>query len=503
MKVFDDNYRNDVISSLMEWQRYYIPQIITVMNGASTTANVSMYDTWPHGWTGDTKRTPLLILELIYMSSSSSSSSFNVDTTKYWYGLYGLSILFWIEMITTVTIECIVASVPTAIILYYAIILPQQQRKQQQQQHRLKQTTTISRTSIIPYIVGWCILLPIWIILPSPIITYFGVTNSILRFCLCGIAPTLSIFRILESMYNCTPNHAVQSLYDYLLYFSSPLLLYPKTKSIDTNHTPSSWSKLLYQHFKAFLVGLCLTGLYQSLLLHIHPYNTGPTSTPSHLYSWSSLFDMKLWYESLLYAILLQLYLLTFSSGLAFNTILLTGYETQPFSDQPLLYCTSPSNFWGRRWNILIHTSLKNGVYKPIRSLGGPTTLAVVATFIASGLFHEWLLPSAMPLYPHTHGLALAFFLWQSMLIAIEIMIGQHFVRWFASIIRIIPRPIRTLMVISLGLPVGHWFLDSYLRSEFFHHGQYCFPLFLSIPPIPSNIYNNDVPYLFQFKFYE
>ena len=90
-------------------------------------------------------------------------------------------------------------------------------------------------------------------------------------------------------------------------------------------------------------------------------------------------------------------------------------------------------------------------MFKPIRSLGGHTVLAVVATFIASGLFHEWLLPSTMTDYPHTHGLAITFFLWNAMLVAIEMMIGARMGRWFAVIAPYVPRPFITMAVISLG----------------------------------------------------
>ena len=208
--------------------------------------------------------------------------------------------------------------------------------------------------------------------------------------------------------------------------------------------------------------------------------------------------DLQIWYESISYALLFQLHLATFSSGLAVTTMILTGYSTQPFSDAPLQHCTSPSDFWGRRWNNLIHTCLKNGVFKPIRSLGGPTVLAVLATFIASGLFHEWLLPSTMTDYPHTHGLAITFFLWNAMLVATEMMIGTRVNRLFSGIKPYIPRPFITIAVIALGLPVGHWFIDSYMRSNFFMHGQFCFPMILSVPaPIVTQ---SSIPKLFSFS---
>jgi hypothetical protein len=283
---------------------------------------------------------------------------------------------------------------------------------------------------------------------------------------------------------------------DYLLYYASPLLLYPPSPTRVTDNQKNISFQHIYRHLRSFLIGLVVTGTYQSVLLQLLPYGTGPASTPTNFYRWSSLLDMNIWCESLVYALLLQMYLSTFAAGLALNTTLLTGHVTHPFSDAPLQRSTSPSNFWGRRWNLLIHACLKNGVYKPIRSLGGHTTIAVVTTFIASALFHEWLLPSVMPMYPHTHGATIVFFLWQAMLVAIEMMIGGKILHYVSYVMGFFPQPFRTLCVIALGLPVGHWFLDSYIRSDFFVHGQFCFPMLLPISTPLTSI--GTIPILFQ-----
>jgi hypothetical protein len=127
--------------------------------------------------------------------------------------------------------------------------------------------------------------------------------------------------------------------------------------------------------------------------------------------------------------------------------------------------------------------------------------VAVVATFIASGLFHEWLLRSTMTEYPHTHGLAITFFLWNAMLVIMEVIVGTRVDRFFANIRPYIPRPFITIAVIALGVPVGHWFIDSYMRSDFFIHGQYCFPMILAVPaPPPSMDKLSSIPIRFSFS---
>ena len=58
----------------------------------------------------------------------------------------------------------------------------------------------------------------------------------------------------------------------------------------------------------------------------------------------------------------------------------------------PLLTATSPSDFWGRKWNLIVHSVLKNGVFKPVYNFTYNRPLAVLSCFVASGLFHEWIL---------------------------------------------------------------------------------------------------------------
>ena len=499
---------------LFEWKLQYVPHIVRVMYGTdyktitSDAVTTSLYSSndfssslslWPHTWTDDiaTSRTPLLVFELMFNSDSKQSPS--------WYGIYGISILFWIELVTIQLLICLFAALPLAILMYYIIIVPQKQESKSltnTKHAKCDNKPPTNRTTVLGYFLGWFILLPIWIILPSPMATVFGIDNSLHRFFVCGTTPTIAIFRTLEAMYGFAPSHATTSVYNYALYFTSPLLLNPKTppKTTHHHHQKPAWFSSLYHQIVTFITGLFITGLYQSYIREIMPYGQGPASTPSNLYTWSSLFDLQRWYETILYAFLLQFYLSTCSAGLAVSTMILTGYSTQPISDAPLQHCSSPTDFWGRRWNNLIHTCLKNGVFKPIRSLGGHTVLAVLATFIASGLFHEWLLPSTMTDYPHTHGLAITFFMWNAMLVAMEMMIGTRMKRWCSGITPYIPRPCITMAVIALGLPVGHWFVDSYMRSDFFTHGQYCFPMILSIPVPKDTHTGRSIPTLFSFS---
>ncbi|XP_065864707.1 acyl-CoA--sterol O-acyltransferase 1-like [Euphorbia lathyris] len=68
--------------------------------------------------------------------------------------------------------------------------------------------------------------------------------------------------------------------------------------------------------------------------------------------------------------------------------------ELDPPSDKPY-FSTSLQDFWGRRWNLMITNLLRHTVYKPTRQcLDGvlgkwSPPVAVLATFVVSGLMHE------------------------------------------------------------------------------------------------------------------
>ncbi|CAA2935335.1 probable long-chain-alcohol O-fatty-acyltransferase 5 [Olea europaea var. sylvestris] len=81
----------------------------------------------------------------------------------------------------------------------------------------------------------------------------------------------------------------------------------------------------------------------------------------------------------------------------SFLVRVLAGLELEPPSDEPYL-STSLQEFWGRRWNLIVTNTLRHTVYKPVRSASATVLgnnlaplVAVVATFIVSGLMHELL----------------------------------------------------------------------------------------------------------------
>ena len=181
--------------------------------------------------------------------------------------------------------------------------------------------------------------------------------------------------------------------------------------------------------------------------------------------------------------VLFQIYLATCAFGLQMVTILVTGLQVEEMWVEPLSKSSSFSDFWSRRWNISIHTTLKRGVFLPVRKYCNKY-IALLATFVASGLFHEWLVwISFSPTkadncpdgqcYQPPYGPATAFFLFQSFLIAMEFWLGAK----LKSTMSVVPPQLATLLVICIGGTVAHWFSDAYVHSDFFLDSQVAYIL--------------------------
>ena len=71
------------------------------------------------------------------------------------------------------------------------------------------------------------------------------------------------------------------------------------------------------------------------------------------------------------------------------------------------------------------------------------------------------------------------FLLWNGVLLIMESMLCDlALFQWMKTNL---PRPVRTFLVIMLGVPVAHCFCDAYIHSDFFRHGQLAFPMLLQI----------------------
>ncbi|GAX22211.1 hypothetical protein FisN_19Lh276 [Fistulifera solaris] len=390
---------------------------------------------WPHTVLYEDIRTPLW------------------STTHY--DIYFLSLWFWLEIALVCILEAVIGALCGAL-LYVFVLLP---RKLQKQPH------------ITPTDCFWVfgIVIPFWIFCPDPAMNALGVHNQIFRFCMGTITPTLSMFRATQALFGFAPPS--DSLGSYAFQYGSPLLIHNNAKG-EWQH--ATISRIIRRMLK-FSAMLLATGALQSCLYCFDSFPSFHLPRPEHYYTLQYV-TLRQIFDNFWLGLLVMLYLTAFCDGLAFLTMVLTGYETQPVMRNPLFGSSRPSDFWGRRWNRLIHDCLKQGVYKPIRSLGGSHAVGVMGAFVASGAFHEWLLETAFPTVAPVHGPTLVFFLWQVVLLMME---QQVEARWkmFSTLQKVLPRPLLSLLVIMLALPIGHLFLDSYIHSAFFEHGSLLLPM--------------------------
>ena len=400
---------------------------------------------WPHR-TGKDNRIPL----------------FTVEYEDEAYGFYFLSILSWIEVLAFVVAEAVIAAL-TGALVYYTIVKPRREKK----------------GPPLPggVLAALGLFLPFWILCPRYALDAIDVENKIVRFALSVITPTVSIFRTIEALFGFTPAYATQSLRGFVLTFGSPMILqFDDSKSNKFVCAPPAQ---VIRHLLRFVGFLFLTGMFLSsfFCLTTTPALADPSTRAADYYSLRRLANLSQWKDTMFYSVLFQLVLCTFGEGLVFATTLLTGIRAHRLMDNPMFESKSPSDFWGRRWNLLIHRVLKQGVYKPVRSLGGSKACGVACVFLASGLFHEWLLPTNFFDYRNVHGPTMLFFAWQVVLVAGESMVGHWVV--FSYISKSAPGCVRTMLVLLLGLPVGHWFTDSYVHSDFFRQMSVLMPCFL------------------------
>lgn len=400
-------------------------------------------------------------------------------------GVLGISLPYWIELLGLVILSLSTAAL-VGLVLYKTVVEPQK-------------TNTLQA-----YLIGWGLVLPFWVSFPYLLLQCFDLRNAIFRFLMGGIAPIICFFRTTETIYGFCPPYVTKSLKDFLFYYAT----IPKVARVPKTGAPIPCSNAKKaKHLLTFLGLLALTGLLQSILTphpHMNVFGTGleleselesSDDVASWWYSTQRYATWQLYANSALQALLFQMYLTTYYEALELAFALVTGYEAERGMKNPLLESTKPTEFWGKRWNTMVHAVLKNGVYKLLRIRAGVHRIgAILGTFVASGVFHEWILVLAFvkdnawihiptdrhTSYTPTFGGATVFFAWQALLIGTELMVGDT--AWVQSIASKLPRCVKTALVVGGGVPLAHFFLEPYVASGFFfQHGATGLPMLIRV----------------------
>jgi hypothetical protein len=96
----------------------------------------------------------------------------------------------------------------------------------------------------------------------------------------------------------------------------------------------------------------------------------------------------------------------------------LAGVQVEPVFVHPAR-ARGPGEFWSLRWNRVVHRFARHEVFGPVARRGG-RLLAVLVTFAASGLMHEYLVVACVGWDAYRPGLMSAFFLLQALAVLFE-----------------------------------------------------------------------------------
>ncbi|CAF3735906.1 unnamed protein product [Rotaria sp. Silwood1] len=112
------------------------------------------------------------------------------------------------------------------------------------------------------------------------------------------------------------------------------------------------------------------------------------------IYRWLIKCEMQVSYQRIF---MFYLFLTTISYILDIEMIFVriltrNKYTLESFTNFPI-FSSSLREFWGRRYNRIVHRTLKESIFEPIRLAFSSPTIGIMITFIISGLFHVhvWL----------------------------------------------------------------------------------------------------------------
>jgi hypothetical protein len=369
------------------------------------------------------------------------------------YGLLGVNPLFWIQLFVLILLESLV-NVAAAVVIYSCIIK--------------------RRGSTSAYLVGYGFLCPLLLYVPFHLVYYLDLRNTALKIG-SAAAPSLLFFRCLEAMHGTAPAFATKSMESFVLYYVATVQFQFDSKT--EKPLPALRAELASKAVRFHLLFVQVALLFSVLI----PYNyrlfpRRDLQSPLDLFYWGNIGN------NFLMASLTSCCLEVGATGVGLVMSLLSGFSTVDVNDNPLTKSTSPSDFWGRRWNRLNSSSMKRGVYQPMCRVGYSKRTAALATFAASGLLHEYILVVMTANSKDAtkqdefllYGSHLAFFLWNGTVLILEHLLKDLAVfKWTQ---RNLPAPVQTFLVLLTVLPVATLFTEAYIVNGFYSDYAIGFP---------------------------
>eukprot|EP00594_Rhizosolenia_setigera_P017024 CAMPEP_0178955942 /NCGR_PEP_ID=MMETSP0789-20121207/9912_1 /TAXON_ID=3005 /ORGANISM="Rhizosolenia setigera, Strain CCMP 1694" /LENGTH=415 /DNA_ID=CAMNT_0020637683 /DNA_START=352 /DNA_END=1599 /DNA_ORIENTATION=+ len=362
-----------------------------------------------------------------------------------------------------------------------------------------------SNNSTYNYLLVYGILLPILFTIPFFLIDLFQVDNLIMALGT-GFIPLVYCLRCSETTCGFSPKYVEVSFMRYWLWFICPVsILFEDDNNKDgkdnnNNKKPVKATRQdirnkLWETVRDFI----LIGFFLSILIPrdftffsiLNDQKEQKEKGETILLFLKLFFQPKHLFNNFIMAWLTNMVLSSGMNIISLGINIVSSIKVIDVTQNPMFESSSPSDFWGNRWNKLVHQTLKGGVYKPIRSMTNSATVATLSTFFLSGLLHDYLLVLFTftrerrrntnddihslimnIMYSNNDGLSVAvsfgnqtlFFLWNAILIALESYIVKHndFLFVFEWMKNNLPKRVISLLVVLCAVPLGHLFTDEY-----------------------------------------
>mmetsp|Transcript_77310 Transcript_77310/g.202882 ORF Transcript_77310/g.202882 Transcript_77310/m.202882 type:complete len:448 (-) Transcript_77310:93-1436(-) len=304
-----------------------------------------------------------------------------------------------------------------------------------------------------------CILAAIWlgtIAGPFMVLNAHGPFRSYMAHFTLSFLGVCGSFRFLELILGTGPEGFDKSAKTFIVYFSSPAeVLFDKEGTFQRS-PPGQLTEIVLRLAAHMLIGAVLLSIGKAT--DFVPF-LEPGSHPVEMARYGFPLALPaLWLQAAFVYCMLATAMLMHRVPCA-----LVGIDTVNPMRAPLLLSTGIRDFWGRRWNLVIHRLMKRTFFTPfLRSSCGMRHVGGMLAFMMSGLFHEymWLAVNWFQLCPEHYvpGQVLLFFLSQYLLCAAEAMLAPTAAgRWACTL----PTALRTVGVTLSILPLGPLFLHG------------------------------------------
>jgi len=341
--------------------------------------------------------------------------------------------------------------------------------------YKLNVQITKKKNGVLSAVFTFLIALPAACYEPIYIIRLFDIHHIGLRMVLMTF-PLIGGLRVLESYFGFVPAIPAKNWNNYFAYMSCPFIV-----KFDEHKQEPKRVSLQYFQQQLQIAGtyFIYTGLLMSLLWH---YDWELFEVESDVNSFDhSLRELISWkhlMNNYFMALILSLGLKQSTVGVSLLYSLVFGYETEDVVLSPMTKSQSPSEFWGRQWNVAVHLGLKNGVFKPIRYLTNSKLMGVLAAFVASGIIHEYV---NLVIFSRT-GIEfkwkyMIFFGYNACLLFAEHTFGS--IEIIQNIVSKLPKPLITALVLCTALPVAHLFTGDWIVHGYFDAVMYAEPTIL------------------------